>query len=68
MATPVAEIRYSGELQVRPYRRGTYLGGHNLEEEIERALGSSYSFGEGWRGEAEITIRLFDLRQREDAV
>ena len=67
MDAPVAEIRYSGELQVRPYRRGTYLGGHQLEDVIERALGSRCSFGEGWRGQAEITIRLFDEREREDA-
>lgn len=67
MDTPVAEIRYSGELQVRPYRRGTYLGDRHLEEMLEEALGSHYSFGEGWRGEAEITIRLFASRKREDA-
>ena len=67
MDAPIAEIRYSGGVQVRPYRRGTYLGENHLEEMIERALGSRYSFGEGWRGEAEITIRLFDEREREDA-
>lgn len=67
MDEPVAEIRYSGPLQVRPYRRGTYLGDRHLEELIERALGPSYSFGGGWRGEAEITIRLFDERERRDA-
>ena len=60
MNTPVAEIRYSGELHVRPYRRGIYLGDSHLEELIERALGARCSFGGGWRGEAEITIRLFD--------
>lgn len=67
MTTPVAEIRYSGQLQVRPYHRGTYLGDRHVEEVIESALGSRYSFGEGWRGSAEITIRLFDTRKREDA-
>jgi hypothetical protein len=67
MDAPVVEIRYSGELQVRPYRHGTYLGDRHLEEVIEHALGSRYSFGEGWRGEAEITIRLFGARERQDA-
>ena len=67
MDKSVVEIRYSGELHVRPYRRGTYLGDRHLEEVIEHALGSRYSFDEGWRGEAEITIRLFDVREREDA-
>lgn len=67
MDTPTVEIRYSGELQVRPYRRGTYLGDRHLEEVIEQALGPRYSFGEGWRGEAEISIRLLDARAREDA-
>jgi len=67
MDKPVAEIHYSGELQVRPYRRGTYLGDRHLEELIERALGSRYSFGEGWRGEGEVTIRLFDEGERKHA-
>lgn len=67
MGAPVAEIRYLGELQVRPYRRGIYLGDRHIEEMIERALGSHWSFGEGWRGEAEITIRLFDERERRNA-
>lgn len=67
MDAPAVEIQYSGELHVRPYRRGTYLDGRHLEELIEHALGSRYSFGEGWRGPAEITIRLFDVRKREDA-
>jgi hypothetical protein len=67
MDAPVAEIRYSGEMQVRPYRRGTYLGDRHLEEMIERALGSHYSFGGGWRGEVELTLRLFDERERRDA-
>ena len=66
-ASPVGEIRYAGELYVRPYRRGTYLGDRHLEEAIERALGERYSFGEGWRGEAEITIRLFEAGGRGKA-
>jgi hypothetical protein len=67
METPITEIRYDGALEVRPYRRGTFLGPRHLDEVIEHALGPRYSFGEGWRGEAEITIRLFDARQGEDA-
>ena len=45
MNDPVAEIRYRGGVQVRPYRRGTYLGDTHLEQLIERALGDRYSFG-----------------------
>ena len=67
MDAPVAEITYTGELQVRPYRRGTYLGDRHLEEVIEEALGRRCSFGAGWRGKAEVTIRLFDEDRREDA-
>ncbi|NUR75051.1 MAG: hypothetical protein HOQ28_02040 [Thermoleophilia bacterium] len=67
MKTPLTEIRYTGELQVRPYRRGTYLGEEHLEEIIERALGSRYSFGRGWRGHADVTIRLFEAHQDESA-
>ena len=66
MDRPVAEIRYTGEVHVRPYRRGTYLGDSHLEEMLEHALGSRYSFGRGWRGEAEVTIRLFDEDERKD--
>jgi len=67
MNTAPVVIRYSGDMQVRPYRRGTYLGGRHLEELIEEALGPRYSFGRGWRGEAEVTIRLVDAGEREDA-
>ena len=67
MDTPVTEIRYRGELHVRPYRRGTYLGEDHLEEVIERALGARYSFGRGWRGRAEVTIRLFDAPTHDSA-
>jgi hypothetical protein len=67
MDTPVTEIRYTGDLHVRPYRRGTYLGEEHLEEVIERALGARYSFGRGWRGRAEVSIRLFDAQKRESA-
>lgn len=58
------EIRYSGELDVRPYRRGAYVGSRLLDEVIEQARGSRYSFGSGWRGEAEVTIRLFEAPER----
>ena len=64
---PITEIRYSGPVHVRTYRRGTYLAELHLEEVIERALGSRYSFGEGWRGEADFTIRFFPAREREHA-
>ena len=67
MDTAAVDIRYAGELQVRPYRRGTYLGGRHLEEMIEEALGPRYSFGRGWRGEAEITIRLWEPHEKDAA-
>jgi hypothetical protein len=60
MSEPVAEIRYSGEIHVRPYRRGTYLGDEHLEALIERTLGERYRYGEGWSGSAEVTIVLHD--------
>lgn len=60
MAEPVAELRYQGEIQVQPYRRGTFLGRDHLQELIERALGDRYSFGAGWRGHAVVTIELYD--------
>jgi len=67
MTEPVTEIRYTGEVQVRPYRRGTWLGARHFDEVIERALGDRYSFGEGWQGEAEVTIRLFERQEGENA-
>jgi hypothetical protein len=67
MDTPVTEIHYTGELRVRPYRRGTYIGEEHLEDVIERALGPRYSFGRGWRGHAVVTIRLFEPQKREGA-
>jgi len=60
MTKPVAEIRYSGEIHVRPYRRGTYLGDAHLEALIEETLGDRYSFGEGWTGTAVISIQLHE--------
>ena len=38
MSEPVGEIGYRGAIQVRPYRRGTYLGDEYLDSLIERAL------------------------------
>ncbi|HSP72613.1 MAG TPA: hypothetical protein VLN26_09610 [Gaiellaceae bacterium] len=60
MSEPVGEIRYSGELRVRPYRRGTYLGEDYLESLIERALRGRYRFGEGWKGFAVVSIVLYE--------
>jgi hypothetical protein len=60
MDDPIAELRYEGEIAVRPYRRGTYLGTRHLEEAIERALTGRYSYGSGWRGYAVLTIRFYD--------
>jgi hypothetical protein len=60
VSKPVAEIAYSGDVEVRQYRRGTYLGRDHLEALIERALGAHYSFGEGWRGFGVVSITLYD--------
>ncbi|HVM58044.1 MAG TPA: hypothetical protein VMT74_11295 [Gaiellaceae bacterium] len=60
MSEPVAEIRYSGEIRVLPYRRGTYLGDRLLEALIEQTLGKRYRFGEGWDGYAVVTIELHE--------
>jgi len=60
MSNPIAQIEYEGEIQVRPYRRGTYLGAAHLEQLIERTLGERYRFGEGWSGHAVVSIRLYD--------
>lgn len=62
---PVAEIRYTGRIQVRPYRRGTYLGDDHLDTLIERALRDRYRYGEGWEGHAEVTITLHERRPTE---
>ena len=63
MTDPVAEIRYSGEIRVLPFRRGTYLGDTLLEALIERTLGRRYRFGDGWSGYAVVTIELHEQRQ-----
>ncbi|HVP74592.1 MAG TPA: hypothetical protein VMS63_01120 [Gaiellaceae bacterium] len=62
MAEPVGEIRYSGDVEVHPFRRGTYLGADYLEELIERALGDRYSFGQGWQGYADVSIVFQERR------
>jgi hypothetical protein len=60
MSEPVAAIEYQGAIQVRQYHRGTYLAGEHLEELIERRLGDRYSFGQGWRGFAVVSIALYE--------
>lgn len=67
MDEPVAEIRYTGRIQVLPYRRGTYLGDDHLEALIERALRDRYRYGEGWEGDAEVTIILRERRGEAEA-
>jgi hypothetical protein len=68
---PVAEIRFSGDVEVRAFRRGTYLARDHLETLIERALGNRYRFGEGWSGFGVVSISLYDSppagAQEEDA-
>ena len=60
MSEPVAEIQYSGEMHVRPFRRGTYLGDELLEALIEETLGDRYRFGEGWHGIAIVSIQMHE--------
>jgi hypothetical protein len=48
VAERVAELRYRGAVQVRPYRYGTYLDGEHLEQLVEQALGPRYTYGQGW--------------------
>lgn len=68
MSEPVAEIHYSGEMHVRPFRRGTYLGDEHLETLIEQTLGDRYRFGEGWDGFAVVSIALHEQPTRPRAV
>jgi len=62
----VAEIRFSGDVEVRPFRRGTYLGNEHLETLIERALGSRYRFGVGWKGFGVVSISFYEEPPRPD--
>jgi hypothetical protein len=57
---PVAEIRFEGDVQVRAFRRGTYLGRDHLEAVIERALGERYRFGDGWSGYGVVSLSLYE--------
>ncbi len=67
MSDPIAEIRYTGEAQVRSYRGGIYLGDTHLEQLIERTLGERYSFGQGWRGFAVVSIELYEEQPDSDS-
>lgn len=67
MSGPVAEIAFSGDVEVRRYRRGTHLGRDHLEALIERSLGPRYRFGEGWRGFGVVSIVLYDEPPPEHA-
>jgi hypothetical protein len=60
VSEPAAKVSYSGDAEVRRYRRGTYLGRDHLETMIERALGNRYRFGAGWQGYAVVSISLYD--------
>jgi len=60
VSEPIAEIAYSGDVHVRPYRRGTYLGADHLETVVERALGERYSYGGGWDGYAVVSIAFHE--------
>jgi hypothetical protein len=63
---PVGDISYRGEIQVRPYRRGTYLGEAYLDSLVEQALGRRYRFGEGWKGYAVVSLRLYAKPPQDD--
>jgi len=58
MGSTVAKIAYEGDIHVRPYHRGTYLGAEHLETLIEKALGERYSYGRGWDGHAVVSIEF----------
>jgi hypothetical protein len=57
---PVAEIHFTGDVEVSAFRRGTYLARGHLDTLIERALGRHYRFGEGWSGFGVVSISLYD--------
>lgn len=59
--------RYRGDPQVRPYRRGTYLGNdYFVALLVEQALDGRYRFSGGWKGFAEVSILLSDERTAGD--
>jgi hypothetical protein len=60
VSEPVAEVQFRGDVQVRAFRRGTYLGRDHLETLIERALGNRYRFGEGWSGFGIVSISFYE--------
>jgi hypothetical protein len=66
MSEPVAKMRFRGDVRVRPFRRGTYLGHEHLETLIERALGDRYRFGEGWSGFGIVSITLYEQPPASD--
>jgi hypothetical protein len=57
---PTARIRFRGEVEVQPFRRGTYLDREHLDGLIERALADRYRFGAGWKGFGVVSITLYD--------
>jgi hypothetical protein len=67
VSEPIGEVKYSGEVRVRPYRGGIYLGDEHLEQLIERTLGERYSFGQGWRGYAVVSIELREQKTEDSA-
>lgn len=67
VSDPVGELHYRGDVHVRSYRRGIYLGGAHLEQLIERALGHRFSFGQGWRGYAVVSIELYEREPDAEA-
>ena len=58
MSSVFAKIDYQGDIHVRPYHRGTYIGAEHLESLIEKALGERYSYGRGWDGHAVVSIEF----------
>jgi len=48
--SPVAHIRFRGGVEVRPFRRGTYLDREHLDALIERSLADRDRFGSGRKG------------------
>ena len=61
----VGKLVYEGDVHVRPYRRGTYLGIDHVETLIEKALGPRYSYGNGWDGHALVSIEFRETETGE---